>query len=276
MSVPSASEHALDARGLVVEVEGAGGERMPLVRGVDLTVARGEVLGLVGRSGSGKSLSALACARLLPPSLHIRAESVRLGGDRIDTLSEAEMRRLRGGRIGFVFQDPLSSLNPSRRIGSLLVESLRRHQALDRASAQRAAVEALREMRLPGDDASARAFPHQLSGGQRQRAMIALALVNRPDLLIADEPTTALDPTVQVQILALLKMRARDSGMLLITHDIKAAAAICDRIAVMHEGRIVESGPAAAVLHAPTQAYTRELIAAARLGERPAFLGSAT
>lgn len=238
-----------------------------LVHGVDLTIERGEIVGMVGASGSGKTISAFAISRLLADGL-VASGRVELEGRRIDDIDEARMRRLRGGRIGMVFQDPLSSFNPVRTIGAILTESIRRHQGLDRAAARRLAIETLAEMRLPGNDASIDAYPHTLSGGQRQRAMIALALVNRPALIVADEPTTALDPTIQLQILALLKRQASQAACLLITHDIAAAAAICDRLVVMREGRIVETGPTDRVLSHPEHAFTRELLAHAPGGGR--------
>lgn len=238
-----------------------------LVPDLALTIGRGEILGLVGASGSGKTVSAFALSRLLPEALK-QTGRIELEGRRLDELTEADMRAVRGGRIGMVFQDPLSSFNPVRTIGSILVESICRHQAVDAAAARGLAMAVLAEMRLPGPHASIDAYPHQLSGGQRQRAMIGLALVNRPALVIADEPTTALDPTIQLQILALLKRQAADAACLLITHDIAAAAAICDRLAVMREGRIVETGPTDRVLNAPEHPFTRELLSHAPGGAR--------
>ncbi|MBP7335590.1 ABC transporter ATP-binding protein [Niveispirillum sp.] len=254
----------LEIRDLCIDAVAPGVPARRLVEDLSLTVAVGEVLGIVGESGSGKSLSAFAVARLLPDSIRVSGGSVHLGGQRIDDLDEGAMRGLRGGRIGFVFQDPLSSFNPVRSIGSILIESIRRHQGLDRKAARALAVEMLSRMRLPAR--SVDAYPHQLSGGQRQRAMIALALANGPDLLIADEPTTALDPTIQLQILALLKQQTADRASILITHDFSVAAAICDRIAVMHRGRLVETGLAAALLAHPQHDYTRDLLRHARLG----------
>ncbi|HTI67849.1 MAG TPA: ABC transporter ATP-binding protein [Caulobacteraceae bacterium] len=249
----------LSVEDLTVEAVDRAGPR-PLVQGLTLEIAPGEILGVVGESGSGKTVSAFAIAGLLPPALRIGAGAVRLEGARIDDLPEPRMRRIRGGRIGVVFQDPLSSFNPVRTIGSLLVESIRRHQGLSAKAARDLAVERLREMRLPGSDGSVDAYPHALSGGQRQRAMIALALANRPALLIADEPTTALDPTIQLQILALLKREVQDRACLLITHDLTVAAAVCDRIAVMYRGRVVETGPTAALLGDPQHDFTRRLL----------------
>lgn len=238
-----------------------------LVHGLDLAIGRGEIVGMVGASGSGKTISAFALSRLLPDAL-TQSGRVELEGQRIDDLDEREMRGIRGGRIGMVFQDPLSSFNPVRTIGSILVESIRRHQRLGRADARRLAIETLAEMRLPGANASVDAYPHTLSGGQRQRAMIGLALVNQPALIVADEPTTALDPTIQLQILALLRRQAERAACLFITHDIAAAAAICDRLVVMQAGRIVESGAADRVLSRPEHPFTRELLSHAPGGGR--------
>lgn len=273
MSGPVNDTPILAIRDVQIDAVPADGPPHRLVDGVSLSVAAGEVLGIVGQSGSGKSLSAFAVARLLPEGVRLTGGSVHLGGQRIDNLDEGRMRALRGGRIGFVFQDPLSSFNPVRTVGSILIESIRRHQGLDARAARALAVERLARMRLPGRDACVDAYPHQLSGGQRQRAMIALALANGPDLLIADEPTTALDPTIQLQILALLKQQTAGRASILITHDFSVAAAICDRIAVMQHGRLVESGLAAQVLTDPQHDYTRSLLRHARLG--PAATGEA-
>ncbi|WP_429911305.1 ABC transporter ATP-binding protein [Glycocaulis sp.] len=238
-----------------------------LVPGLSLTIGRGEILGMVGASGSGKTISAFSLARLLPETLTQSGE-ISLEGERIDLLSEAQMRKVRGGRIGMVFQDPLSSFNPLRTVGSILVESICRHQGLPASQARELAIETLATMRLPGRNASVDAYPHMLSGGQRQRAMIGLALVNQPALIIADEPTTALDPTIQLQILALLRHQASSAACLFITHDIGAASAICDRLAVMNAGVIVEEGPTDQLLSSPTHPFTRELLSHAPGGAR--------
>jgi len=256
------SERVLDIRDLTLEVVDPAGAR-PLVTGLSLSIARGEILGVVGESGSGKTISAFAVAGLLPPAIRIASGEISLLGRRIDALPEDQMRPLRGGGIGVVFQDPLSSFNPVRTIGSMLIESIRRHQSLSEEAARALAIERLREMRLPGEHASVDAYPHTLSGGQRQRAMIALALANHPALLIADEPTTALDPTIQLQILALLKRDAADRACLLITHDLTVAAAVCDRIAVMRDGQLLEEGPTETLLTHPQHPFTRELIQSA-------------
>jgi ABC-type glutathione transport system ATPase component len=233
-----------------------------IVQSLSLTVGRGEVLGIVGESGSGKTLTAYAVAGLLPSGLQMLGGHIRLEDRSLETLPADERRSLAGGRIGMIFQDPLSSFNPVRTVGSMLIESGMRHRALSRAAARREAIAALADVRLPDADSVIDAYPHQLSGGQRQRAMIALARFNGPAVLIADEPTTALDPTVQLQILALLKSSIATSALVLITHDLSVAAAMCDRILVMHRGRCVEEGTAQQILTAPQHAYTQRLLAA--------------
>lgn len=233
-----------------------------IVRSVSLAVAKGEVLGIVGESGSGKSLTALAAAGLLPDGLGMTAGRIELAGEDITALAPAARRRLGGSRIGFVFQDPLSCLNPVRRIGTALVESAMRHRSLDERAAHALAIARLSDMQLPDPERLIECYPHQLSGGQRQRVMIALALINDPPLLIADEPTTALDATVQRSILALLRRHAPSRATILITHDLGVAISLCHRIAVMHRGEIVETGPSRAILESPTMAYTQALVAA--------------
>ena len=252
----------LEVRNLCVDAR-VGSRAGRLIEDVGFTLGRGEVLGIVGESGSGKSVTAAAIAGLLPSSLEVCAGSVTLEGRALLSMEPGERRALAGNRIGMVFQDPLSSFNPVRRVGSILKESVMRHRGLAAAAARSAAVSAFADVRLPQPERIFDAYPHQLSGGQRQRAMIALALINEPALLIADEPTTALDATVQLQILALLKRGAGSRALLLITHDLAVAAAVCDRILVMHRGRGVEEGTAAQVLDAPRHAVTRQLLAAA-------------
>lgn len=250
---------ALEVAGLTLRA----GARL-LVEEVGFEIAAGEVLGLVGESGSGKSVTAAAVAGLLPAGVERAAGAMRLDGVDLCALDHRARRALSGRAIGMVFQDPMSAFNPVKPVGDLLIRGLMIHQGLARGAARRRAVQALGEMRLPEPERLVDAFPHQISGGQRQRVMIALALINNPGLLIADEPTTALDATVQRQILALLKARAAGRGLLFITHDLGAAAALCDRIAVMHRGRIIECAPAATLIAAPQTAYTGALIAARR------------
>ena len=253
----------LEVRGLTVDA-GSGRRASRLVQELSFTVAAGEVLGIVGESGSGKSMTAFAIGGLLPADVRVSAGVIELEGRPIQDLKPADRRALDGSRIGMVFQDPLSSFNPVRTVGSILVESAMRHRRLPAAEARRRVIAALADVRLPRPDLLVDAYPHQLSGGQRQRAMIALALLNDPSLVVADEPTTALDATVQLQVLALLKRGAGSRALLLITHDLAVASTVCDRILVMQRGRRVEEGRAAEILDAPVHDYTRELLAAAR------------
>ena len=242
---------------------------LPLVHDLSLSVAAGEVLAIVGESGSGKTLSVFAVAGLLPPALKVTAGRIQLAGEDLLALDAVTRRARAGSRIGMVFQDPLSSFNPVRRIGLALTESAMRHQGLTRDEAASVSIDMLARMRLPDPAALLHAYPHQLSGGQRQRVMIALALLNNPALLIADEPTTALDPTVQKSILKLLRQQAPGRATILITHDLGVAASLADRIMVMRDGRCLESGPTAQLLANPAHEYTRLLIAA-RTGLLPA------
>ena len=240
-----------------------------LVRNVSLRIAPGETLAVVGESGSGKTLTALALLGLLPSSLRLSAGTL-LFADRatqvrdLARLDEAALRKLRGGEIGMVFQDPAASLNPVHRVGNQIAEAIRAHSSLSRSAAIKRAIALLREVGLPDAQRRARAFPHELSGGQRQRALIAAAIANEPRLLIADEPTTALDVTIQAQILdlfAALKTRNERLGILFVTHNLAVVAEIADRIAVMYAGEIVEEGPAREVLYQPRHPYTAALIA---------------
>ncbi|WP_439533831.1 ABC transporter ATP-binding protein [Polymorphobacter sp.] len=249
--------------GLVMENLVVHGGDHALVQGVSLSVPRGTVMGLVGESGSGKSMTVMSIPRLLPAGCTIAAGRIAIDGENLASLPDSAMPALRGSRIGVIFQDPFASLNPVRRIGDLLAEVIIRHQKLPRAEAAAAAIAALDEVGLPDPAAKARAYPHEMSGGQRQRVGIALALANHPGLVIADEPTTALDPTVQVHILDLLRRRTRDAAAILVTHDLGAAAYLCTRIAVMYSGRIVEQASPADLVHRPRHPYTAALLAAA-------------
>jgi len=234
----------------------------PIVQNLSFALGTGEVLGIVGESGSGKTLTAYAIAGLLPTAVAVLSGRIELRGRALQSMTTHERRALSGREIGVIFQDPLSSLNPVRTIGSLLIESAIRHRPLSREQAREHAIAALAQARLPEPATLLNAYPHQLSGGQRQRAMIALARLNGPSLLIADEPTTALDPTVQLQILALLKASVATSALVLITHDLSVAAAMCDRILVMHRGVSVESGEARQILERPQHPETQRLVAA--------------
>jgi peptide/nickel transport system ATP-binding protein len=232
----------------------------------DLTVAldENEILCLIGESGSGKSVTAASILRLLPPGLEIAGGRILLRGSDLLRQPPAALRRIRGGDIGMIFQDPMTSLNPLHRVGDQIAEALRVHKRMARPALRARVLELLEQMRLPDPALAARAYPHELSGGQRQRAMIAMALALEPRLLIADEPTTALDVTTQSQILALIRELQRRTGMgvLFITHDFGVVAEIATRIAVMRSGRIVEQGLAERVLARPSEDYTRGLIAA--------------
>ena len=238
-----------------------GGE-VTIVDGVSLSVNHGEIVGLVGESGSGKSMLALASMGLVPRPGRITAGSVKLLGEETVGLPDRRMQDLRGGSIGMVFQDPMTGLNPVRTIGSLLSESVRRHQRVSRDRAMEIAEAALTSVGIPAAHERLSVYPHQLSGGLRQRAMIALALVNDPAVIIADEPTTALDTTIQAQILDLLRSKLVAAGGILITHDLGVAAEICDRLAVIYHGRLVETGPTADLLSAPRHPYTEGLLRA--------------
>ena len=254
-------EALLEVDGLTVRFGGAGGPAA--VRGISFSVAAGETLGLVGESGSGKSATSLALMRLLPPTTYIGGE-IRLGGRSVPALPERAMRRLRGKEIAMIFQEPMTALNPVMTIGRQMAEALEAHApGLARADVRRRVIAGLDEVALPRASARLGDYPHQFSGGQRQRILIAMALLNRPRLLIADEPTTALDVTVQAQILELLRGLRRQHGlaMLFISHDLAVVSQIADRVAVMQAGEIVETGPAAEVLSRPAHPYTRRLLA---------------
>lgn len=239
----------------------AGGRT--LVRKVSFEVSDGERVGLIGESGSGKSLTALAVLGLLPDGLTATG-SVRLLGDELLGASERVLSRLRGDRMSMVFQEPMTALNPLMRAGRQVAESIKLHNRISRSAARAKAGELLEAVHLPG---IARAYPHQLSGGQRQRVMLAIALANDPELLICDEPTTALDVTVQAQVLKLIVdgVARREAGLLFITHDLAVVAQVCERLLVMRDGRIVEQGTTRDVLLTPQHEYTRSLLAASDL-----------
>jgi peptide/nickel transport system ATP-binding protein len=254
----------------VLSVEGIslalpeGADRALAVEDLSFTIGPGETLCVVGESGSGKSLTAMAAIGLLPPGVRRTAGSVSLAGQDLSRLSEREWCSVRGQDIGMVFQEPMTSLNPVMRVADQVGETFRAHGVLTRSERHARVVELLREVRLPDPEAIARAYPHELSGGQRQRVMIATALALKPKLLIADEPTTALDVTTQAQVLRLMDELRRKTGtaVLFITHDFGVVAEIADRVAVMQHGRLVEEGPAAQVLHNPQHDYTKRLLAA--------------
>jgi len=250
---------------LTITVPTPGGPR-PVVRELTCHLDAGEIVGLVGVSGAGKSLTALAVTGLLPDGVEVAAGRVLLEGRDLLTLSEPEIRRIRGRRIAMVFQDPSTALNPTFTVGFQVIEAIRTHdRSIGRAEARRQAVELLRRVALPDAERRLSSYPHELSGGQRQRVVLAGALACRPDVLLADEPTTALDVTTQAQILDLLESLRRDLGLavLLITHDLPVVAETCDRVLVLEEGKIVEEGPVAEVFLHPARRHTRELLAAA-------------
>ncbi|GMV39520.1 MAG: ABC transporter ATP-binding protein [Myxococcales bacterium] len=281
----------LDVRGLTTLLHLPGGSPA-VVDAIDLRVERGETLCLVGESGCGKSMAALSILRLVPdPPAEIAAGRVLFDGRDLLALSPRELRAVRGRRVAMVFQEPSAALNPVHTVGAQVGEVLRVHLGWSRARVQGEVVELLRRVGIPDPEQRMRAWPHQLSGGMKQRVVIAMAMACGPDLLIADEPTTALDVTVQAQVLRLMKRLQQESGMglLLITHDFGLVAEVADRVAVMYAGRIVEAGPVADLFRTPRHPYTRLLMAsrpaAAPPGERrlpsipgavPPLLGRAT
>jgi oligopeptide/dipeptide ABC transporter ATP-binding protein len=229
------------------------------VDGVDLEVRRGEIVGLVGESGSGKSVTARAIVRLVPmPPGKLVSGRILFAGEDLGTYDERQLEDLRGGRVAMIFQDPMTFLNPLYTAGNQVAEAIRRHQGLDRAAARAEVIRLFREVGIPSPEHRYGAYPHQLSGGLRQRVMIAMALSSRPALLIADEPTTALDVTIQAQILTLLRELQESTGMsiLLITHDLGVVAELCDRVAVMYAGRIVEQASIGELFDHPQHPYT--------------------
>jgi peptide/nickel transport system ATP-binding protein len=256
------SDTVLDVRDLRVEFPTRKGV-LTALDGVSLSISRGEILGVVGESGAGKSMTGLAILGLLEPPGRITGGEIRLSGDRIDTLSEREMEEVRGGRIGAIFQDPLTSLNPLFRIGDQLVETIRLHTNLSKDQARARALSLLREVGIPAPENRIDAYPHQFSGGMRQRVVIALALCAEPELIVADEPTTALDVSIQAQITALLRQLCRDRGtaVMLVTHDMGVIAETADRVAVMYAGRIAEMGSVDDVVRRPRHPYTEGLMA---------------
>ena len=252
----------LEVRELCVEFPTRHGTLRAL-EGVSFDIARGEILGVVGESGAGKSLTGAAIIGLLEPPGRVSGGQILLEGQRIDDLPAEAMRRLRGKRIGAIFQDPLTSLNPLYTVGRQLIETLRTHLPLSAAAARERAIELLRQTGIPAPEARLAQYPHEFSGGMRQRVVIALALAGEPRLIIADEPTTALDVAVQAQIIALLRgvTQAHGASVMLITHDMGVIAETCDRVAVMYAGRIVEIGPVSEVIHHPAHPYTAGLMA---------------
>jgi oligopeptide/dipeptide ABC transporter ATP-binding protein len=236
------------------------------VRDLSFSVAPGEVLGLVGESGSGKSITSLAIMRLLPPQARVFGEILfaenGVAPRNMPELPDASMRQLRGSRIAMIFQEPMTALNPVMRVGEQIAEAVVAHHRISTKEAWQRAVEAMNEVAIPDPAQRARDYPHQLSGGMRQRVMIAMAIVNRPQLLIADEPTTALDVTIQAQILELLADLRKKFGlaMLFISHDLAVVSSVADRVAVMYAGNLVELGAKREIFQAPAHPYTRGLL----------------
>jgi oligopeptide/dipeptide ABC transporter ATP-binding protein len=250
---------------------GRGNDAVDVVRGVNLTVERGSTLAIVGESGSGKSLTALSLMGLLPAGVTVGAGSIAFDGQQVVGLSERDWQPLRGKEIAMIFQDPLSALNPSARVGDQVAEMFRRRAGQSRRAAHLSAVEAMSEVGIPDAERRSSSYPHEFSGGMRQRIMIAMAMALRPRLLIADEPTTALDVTVQAQIMRLLLARkqATQLTMILISHDLAVVSRSADSVAVMYAGRIVESGPSQSIFSAPAHPYTHGLLRSVPDRRRP-------
>ncbi|SFD79052.1 ABC transporter ATP-binding protein [Roseivivax sediminis] len=255
------TQTVLDVRNLRVEFPTRHGT-LTAVDDISLTIERGEILGVVGESGAGKSMTGMAILGLLEPPGRIAAGEIHLSGDRIDTLTEPHMQRVRGRRIGAIFQDPLTSLNPLFRVGDQLVETIHLHTELGKSAARQRAMDLMREVGIPAVEERIDNYPHQFSGGMRQRIVIALALCAEPELIIADEPTTALDVSIQAQITALLKRLCRDRGtaVMLVTHDMGVIAETADRVAVMYAGRLAELGAVEDVVRRPQHPYTEGLM----------------
>ena len=252
----------LELRDLTVRL---GGESGPAVLDqLSFNAAPGEILGIVGESGAGKSVTGAAILRVMTHPLRQTAGEIRFEGVRIDTLPEAQMQRLRGGSIAMIFQDPLTALNPVFTIGQQLVQTIRHHLPLSATEARQRAAQLLREVGIPSAEERLSSYPHEFSGGMRQRVVIALALAGEPRLIVADEPTTALDVSIQAQIIALLVAltRKRGMGVILITHDMGVIAEAADRVAVLYAGRLAELGAVAEVLRRPRHPYAQGLIAA--------------
>ena len=260
---PPAQPAVLSVRGLSVTFDTYKGP-VQVLDDVSFDIAPGEILGVVGESGAGKSMTGAAVIGLIEPPGRISAGTVQLRGERIDTLRGEDLRRIRGRRIGSIFQDPLTSLNPVYTVGRHLVETIRTHLPVSEKEAEARALALLEEVEIPQARERMAQYPHQFSGGMRQRVAIALALCAEPELIIADEPTTALDVSVQAQIIALLRRVCKERGAaaMLITHDMGVIAETADRVMVMYQGRVLETGPVRQVLDAPQQPYTQVLMGA--------------
>lgn len=268
--IGSHSRPVLEVRDLSTEIWDRRATRSIIINAINFDVRQGEIVALVGESGSGKSITCLSILRLLGHSTRVRG-SIRLDGRDISRLTSTEMEDVRGAEIGMIFQDPVGSQNPVRTIGSQLVETCLRHGAANRRVAQASAISLLEAVGVPAAGTRMGAYPHELSGGLCQRVMIAQALAGSPRLLIADEPTTALDVTIQAQILSLIQKacRERDLAVLLVTHDLGVVAQYADRVLVMYAGAIVEAGPIGEVFRRPAHPYTQRLLAAVPRLDQP-------
>ncbi len=257
------SDLVLSVRNLVVEFATRRGT-LRAIDGVSFDIARGEVLGVVGESGAGKSVTGAAIIGLIEPPGRIAGGEILLNGRRIDNLPPDELRKVRGRKVAMIFQDPLTSLNPLFRVGEQLVETIRTHLPMTERQARDRAVELLAEVGIPAPEKRIDGYPHEFSGGMRQRVVIALALSAEPDFIVADEPTTALDVSVQAQIISLIKKLGRERGtaVMLVTHDMGVIAETADRVAVMYAGRVAEIGPVRDVVQRPLHPYARGLMGA--------------
>lgn len=251
----------LQVNNLVVEFPGRRGTLRALDE-ISFEIAPGEILGVVGESGAGKSLTGAAIIGLLEPPGRIASGEIRLEGQRIDNLPYEQMRKIRGRKIGAIFQDPLTSLNPLYSVGRQLIETITTHLDVSESEARQRAIDLLKDTGIPAAEQRIDHYPHQFSGGMRQRVVIALALAAEPQLIVADEPTTALDVSIQAQIITLLKSicKKRGAAVMLITHDMGVIAETCDRVAVMYAGRVAEIGPVHQVINQPAHPYTRGLM----------------
>ena len=251
----------LEVENLTVDIRVSDGI-LHAVRGVSFAVERGETLAIVGESGSGKSMTSLALMNLLPRRAERRADRLLFDGIDLVAAADTRMRSLRGNRMAMIFQEPMTSLNPSYTVGNQLIEALRCHRSVTADAARQRAVQLLEKVGIPGASRRLNQYPHQLSGGLRQRVMIAMALMCEPDLIVADEPTTALDVTIQAQILHLLADLKKEFGMamILISHDLGVVARVADKVAIMYAGEVVESGAARPLFRAPRHPYTRGLL----------------
>ncbi len=252
----------LQVKNLVVEFPNRRGT-LRAIDGISFDIAPGEILGVVGESGAGKSLTGASIIGLLEPPGRIASGEILLEGQRIDNLTNDQLRHIRGRKIGAIFQDPLTSLNPLYSVGKQLTETIQAHLPVSNAEARRRAIDLLKDTGIPAAEQRIDHYPHQFSGGMRQRVVIALALAAEPKLIVADEPTTALDVSIQAQIISLLKniCKNRGAAVMLITHDMGVIAETCDRVAVMYAGRIVEIGPVHEVINQPAHPYTAGLMA---------------